>query len=104
MLSFRDQVIEFVKAVPRGRVVSYGQVAAACGHPLAARQVGGILRGIDPSDGNIPWWRVLNNQGIISIKGNWTATKELQAQLLKRDGVKVDKDFKLDMRKYRFRT
>ena len=101
MNSFKDGVINFVKKIPRGRVASYGQVAAACGHPRAARQVGAILKLADISASQIPWWRVVNNRGIISIKGNWTATKELQKQLLEKDGIKVGRDFTLDIDKYR---
>ena len=103
MLSFKEKVINFVKKIPSGKVVSYGQVAAAAGSPKAARQVGGILRSINAADGKIPWWRVINNQGIISIKGNWTATKELQRDLLRREGVKVSGDFTLDIEKYRLK-
>ncbi len=102
MKTFREKVTELVKLVPKGKVVSYGQVAAVAGHPRAARQVGGILRGLDDSKIHIPWWRVVNNRGYISIKGNWTATKELQKSLLLKDGVKVGKDFTLDMEKYRY--
>jgi methylated-DNA-protein-cysteine methyltransferase-like protein len=101
MNSFKDRVINFVKKIPRGRVVSYGYVAAACGKPRAARQVGAILKLADISASKIPWWRVVNNRGIISIKGNWTATKELQRQLLEKDGIKVGRDFTLDIGKYR---
>jgi methylated-DNA-protein-cysteine methyltransferase-like protein len=102
MSTFKQKVIAFIKKVPKGKVVSYGQVAAAAGSPRAARQVGGILRALDPSAGKIPWWRVLNNKGIISIKGNWTATKEIQKKLLEKEGVKITEDFSLDMQKYRF--
>jgi len=102
MPGFRERVIEFVRRVPKGKVASYGQVAAAAGSPRAARQVGAILRGIDASEGKIPWWRIVNNQGVISIKGNWTATKEIQRDLLIKDGVKVSKDFIISMEKYRF--
>jgi methylated-DNA-protein-cysteine methyltransferase related protein len=102
MNSFKDRVINFVKKIPRGRVASYGQVAAACGSPRAARQVGAILRSIDISASQIPWWRVVNNKGIISIKGNWTATKEIQAELLRRDDIAVSRNFDLNMEKYRW--
>ncbi len=102
MQNFKAQVLAFIKLVPKGKVVSYGQVAAAAGSPLAARQVGTVLRGIDPSQNNIPWWRVINNQGEISIKGNWTATKELQKALLIKEGIAVNSDFKLDIKKYRW--
>ena len=102
MDAFKLRVINFIKKVPRGRVVSYGQVALACGSPRAARQVGGILRATNSTAGQIPWWRVLNNKGIISIKGNWTATKELQRELLLAEGIKVSKEFVLDIKKYRW--
>jgi methylated-DNA-protein-cysteine methyltransferase-like protein len=134
---FKAQVINFIKMVPKGKVVSYGQVAAACGKPKGAREVGRILRNLDISvhtirgpqisNGNlgkgikfrrpkraknflrgkaaetiVPWWRVINNAGQISIKGNWTADKELQGLLLRKDGVKVSKELRIDMEKYRF--
>lgn len=83
-------------------VASYGQVAAAAGNPRAPRQVGGILRSLDISAGKVPWWRVINSQGLISIKGNWTATKQLQADILRKEQVEVSKEFKVNMDKYRF--
>jgi len=103
MQTFRTQVIEYIKKVPKGMVVSYGQVAAAAGSPRAARQVGGILRALNISDGNVPWWRVINNQGVISIKGNWTATKELQSELLKKDKVTASEHYTVDIAKHRFK-
>src|SRR5438128_2062406 len=102
MKNFRENVIKYIKKVPKGKVVSYGQVAAASGSPRAARQVGGILRSLKEPDGKIPWWRVINNNGIISIKGNWTATKEIQRDLLIKDGIKVNKNFIVDIKKYRY--
>jgi methylated-DNA-protein-cysteine methyltransferase-like protein len=103
-MDFRRAVIAFIKKVPKGKVVSYGQVAAMAGSPHAARQVGGILRALDPTDGKVPWWRVVNNQGIISIKGNWTATKEVQRSFLIKEGVEVTETFSLDMEKYRLKN
>jgi methylated-DNA-protein-cysteine methyltransferase-like protein len=100
--NFRQRVIKFIKTVPKGKVASYGQAAAACGKPLAARAVGGILRSSDVEKENIPWWRVVNNQGIISIKGSWVASKELQRSLLVKEGIKVDENFTLDISKYRY--
>ncbi len=112
-MTFKEAVILCVKKIPKGKVASYGQIAAMAGHPRAARQVGQILKILDISlpfvasakkgYSNIPWWRVINNQGIISIKGNWTATKELQRDLLKRDGIKIEKDFKINIEKYRWK-
>jgi len=100
-VNFRTSVLSFIKKIPKGKVVSYGQVAAYCGSPRAARAVGGILRSLSP-DSDVPWWRVINNAGILSIKGNWTATNELQKILLEKEKVKVSKAFTVDMRKYRY--
>jgi len=100
--NFQGLVVDFIKTVPQGKVVSYGQVAAACGKPNGAREVGRILRAVDISESNIPWWRVLNNKGVISIKGNWTADKQLQAKLLRQDGVEVSEDLIIDIDKYRY--
>ena len=109
-MNFKQKVICLIKKIPKGKVVSYGQVAAAAGSPRAARQVGGILRALDilkvsnlGNGGVVPWWRVINNEGIISIKGNWTATKETQKQLLLQDGIIFETEFKINMEKYRHR-
>jgi len=97
---FKQKVIDIVSLVPPGKVASYGQIALYIGVPRAARQVGWILRQIG-AETNIPWWRVINQKGFISIKGNLTADKDLQKKLLDAEGVEVD-EFKLDMKKYRF--
>src|SRR5438105_160774 len=65
---FKQKIIEVIRLVPHGKVVSYGQVAAYVGVPRAARQVGWIL---NQSEGklDLPWWRVVNNKGYLSIRG-----------------------------------
>ncbi len=100
MSSFKQKVLKTVSFVPFGRVVSYGQVAAYIGVPRAARQVGWILRGMGDVD-DVPWWRVVNQKGRISISGNFHADRDLQKKLLEAEGIKV-KDFQVDMGKYRF--
>jgi methylated-DNA-protein-cysteine methyltransferase related protein len=102
MDTFKEKVIEVIKKVPKGTVVSYGQVAAYSGAPRAARAVGGILRAM-PEDTKIPWWRVVNNKGLISIKGNMFCTKDKQRSLLEAEGVLVSNEFELDIKKYRFK-
>lgn len=98
---FSKRVIAFIQTIPKGKVVSYGQVAAVCGSPRAARQVGAVLRTV-PADSTIPWWRVINAQGVISIKGNWIATKEMQKALLEQEGVVVSTNFTVDIDSYRY--
>jgi methylated-DNA-protein-cysteine methyltransferase related protein len=98
---FKEKVIEVIRFIPPGKVVSYGQVAAYIGAPRAARQVGWILRGIENSV-DFPWWRVVNNAGRISISGNFNADKRLQKKLLEAEGVIVLENFTLDIDQHRY--
>lgn len=100
-MNFREKVIEAVKKIPKGRLVSYGQVAAYCGSPRAARQVGWMLHSLDGNN-QLPWWRVINNLGHISIKGNIMSTPLAQKNYLEAEGILVDKDMKIDIEKYRY--
>jgi len=81
--------------------VSYGQVAAYVGTPRAARQVGWVMRSMEGVP-DYPWWRVLNNAGKITIKGNKFNDASLQRDLLEAEGI-VLHDYELDMARYRFR-
>lgn len=96
---FKTRVIEVIKNIPYGRVMSYGQVALIVGTPRAARQVGGIL---NSSEESLPWWRVVNKIGEITIKGAKSANKELQRKLLRAEGIEVDEDFILEIEHYRY--
>ena len=98
--SFKHRVIDIIRLIPHGKVASYGQIALYTGLPRAAREVGWILKA---SKDDMPWWRVLNNSGRISIEGNWEADKGLQRRLLESEGVEVSDDFTLDIEKYRWR-
>jgi len=96
---FKQRVLEVVRNIPPGKVMSYGQVAAYVGLPRAARQVGWILRQLHEND--VPWHRVINQKGVISISDNFNADRDLQKKLLEAEGITVN-DFQLDMGKYRF--
>lgn len=103
MLSpFKLRVINIVRLVPEGNVASYGQIATYIGIPRAARQVGWILNSIEGKV-DLPWWRIINNIGRISIKGSNMNTPELQRKLLRAEGIKVSEDFSIDIKKYRFK-
>lgn len=82
--------------------MSYGQVAAYVGTPRAARQVGWAMRSME-STSDFPWWRVLNNAGKITIKGNQFATAQLQKELLQSEGVQINAEFTLGIERYRYR-
>jgi len=100
MERFSDLVIKIVKTIPKGKIASYGQIALIAGEPRAARQVGWILN--QQSDERTPWWRVINNSGRISIKHPEISALE-QKELLEKEGIKVTKNFEIDMKKYRWK-
>jgi methylated-DNA-protein-cysteine methyltransferase-like protein len=84
--------------VPRGRVVSYGGVAAILGAPRAARGVGQALSAL-PEGSDVPWWRVINSRGEISIKGRIHGAA-LQRTLLRAEGVRFDRAGRVDWKKF----
>jgi methylated-DNA-protein-cysteine methyltransferase related protein len=96
--SFRERVLAVVRAVPPGRVVTYGQVALLAGSPRAARQVGGVLYGSGSREG-VPWQRVVNAAGGIST--HKIGAGELQEALLRAEGVEVGPSG-VDLRRYRW--
>lgn len=99
MAKFRERVIEIVGAVPRGRVVTYGQVALLAGAPRAARQVGMVLHGLG-EDENVPWQRVINFQGKLSTYR--IGAGELQRKLLEVEGVDFDAEDRIDLGRFRW--
>ncbi len=104
MTEFQDAILKVVRLVPEGKVVSYGQVAAYIGAPRAARQVGWTMRSLEGTS-DFPWWRVLNNAGRITIKGNQANTPLLQKELLEGEGIKIveGEGYELAIEEYRFR-
>lgn len=87
MASFSQRVYALVRRVPRGRIVSYGAVAALLGHPRAARGVGHALAAL-PDGSNVPWWRVVNRNAEISLRA--APGPLLQRRLLEAEGVAFD--------------
>ena len=96
------KILDIVRLVPTGKVISYGQIAAYTGTPKEAREVGWVMRELGKHH-DIPWWRVINNAGEISISGNPDADAKMQRSLLEKEGIKVSGELKVDMDKYRFR-
>ncbi len=96
---FYAQVYKKVKSIPSGRVATYGQIATLLGKPRGARLVGWALN-ICPTD--VPWQRVINRDGMISIE-NLRASKKLQAELLQAEGIVVnfkEGNWWVDLKKY----
>lgn len=104
MHSFGDAVLKIVNKVPRGRAATYGQIAAMAGHPRAARVVGMILKSL-PGGSKVPWHRIINKSGMISIE-NLAVPKAEQATRLQEEGIEVkfkDGNYWIDLEKYLWR-
>lgn len=98
---FKDRVLQIVWQIPKGRVTTYGMIAALAGVPRGARLVGGILHytSTKESEEEIPWQRIINRHGFISTKC-LEHPKQLQKTLLEQEGVEVSKDFVVDLSEY----
>jgi len=88
---------EVIRAVPRGRVVTYGQVAALAGRPRAARAVAWILHSSSASAA-LPWHRVINGRGGISL-GRGRGFEEQRTRLLA-EGVEVGRGGRVDLKRF----
>lgn len=97
--NFFAAVYRIARKIPRGKVASYGQIAALISTPRAARIVGFAMRR-SPED--VPWHRVISSSGRISIE-NVEHPAEEQARLLRGEGVEVKKSensFVVDMKRF----
>ncbi len=83
---FYHSIYKVVRHIPKGRIATYGLVARLAGRPGAARTVGWALSAL-PDDSDVPWWRVLNAAGRISLSSA-DHNSVLQRALLLREGVK----------------
>lgn len=90
--SFRERVEAVVAQIPRGRVMTYGQLAAICGNARAARIVGGIAHFGDP---NLPWQRVVNKSG--GLAAGYPGGRHGHGEQLQAEGVEVVDD-RVDIR------
>lgn len=98
-----ERVWAAVKRIPRGRVATYGQIAALIGMPRCARQAGYALAAI-PENMKIPWHRVINAQGCISIRLKYwnSGSDDLQRILLEAEGVIFDERGRVDLKRFRW--
>lgn len=97
---FQTRVLEIVRAIPRGRVLTYGQVALLAGAPRGARQVGRILYMLG-RETRVPWQRVINRYGGLSTYK--VGSGHEQRALLEAEGVEFRADGTVDLRKYQWR-
>lgn len=91
--AFKQKVYEMVAQIPRGRVMTYGQVAALCGAAWAAWEVGQLAH-FGPAD--LPWQRVVNKQGGLA-RGYVPDGPDGQKRSLENEGVAVSEEYKVDV-------
>lgn len=89
--SFFEQVFEVVRLIPKGRVTSYGAIAAALGTKLSARMVGWAMNASHVTKPKVPAHRVVNRNGLLSGKMHFAYPEQMQ-ELLEKEGVKVVDD------------
>jgi methylated-DNA-protein-cysteine methyltransferase related protein len=94
---FSDKAKQLIKKIPRGKVATYGQIAALSGNPLGARQVAWVLHSSSRKD-KLPWHRVINSSGHISLAPGHGF--ETQKALLKKEGLKFGKGGEIDLERY----
>jgi len=94
---YRERVYAIVRKIPKGRVMTYGQLAAMLGEGYTARTVGYVMHGADSE--NVPWQRVINAQGKCST-GKFTLPINLQQALLESEGVSFNAGGKCDLNTY----
>nr|WP_281367813.1 MGMT family protein [Saccharibacillus deserti] len=95
---FTRAVVETIRSIPRGRVMSYGQVAAAAGSPRGARQVVRILHSLSRKYG-LPWHRVVNIRGEIALDEAGGGSE--QRKRLEAEGVEFGLGGRIDLRRCR---
>jgi methylated-DNA-protein-cysteine methyltransferase-like protein len=96
-------VYRVVSRVPRGKVVTYGQVASLVGRPRGARAVGTALGALSgPLLGVVPWQRVISAAGRCSHVDGFRAAQ--QRELLEREGVRFDRRGRVDLKRARWKA
>ena len=97
--SFTEKTRKIIKKIPKGKVTTYGQIAALAGNPKASRMIAGILHRYSEKD-NLPWYRVVNSQGKISLKPG--DGFEVQKSLLVNENIKFDENETIDLNRYQW--
>ena len=102
LIDFDEKVIIVVKRIPRRRLATYGQIADLVGAWGCARQVGWALRRLSlPSD--VPWHRVVNAKGQISMSPSREGSDWMQRELLIEEGIPVDQEGRLPLKRFLWR-
>jgi methylated-DNA-protein-cysteine methyltransferase-like protein len=96
--SLYDRIYAVTRQIPAGKVSTYGQIAAIVGRGCTARQVGYAMAALKGDDLGVPWQRVINSQGKISLRHGGGGV--LQRQLLEDEGVEFDPQGRTDFDRF----
>ncbi len=96
--NFFQLVYEIVRQIPKGRVTSYGAIAAALGAKSSARMVGWAMNGSHRMKPKVPAQRVVNRQGLLSGRIHFDYPEQMQ-ELLEKEGVKIKDNQVVDFQK-----
>src|SRR5213596_1183480 len=91
---YRERVYKLVRKIPRGRVMTYGQIAVILGQGYTPRTVGFVMHGAD--ENKTPWHRVINSQGRCST-GGVVLPPDKQQRMLEAEGVEFDESGRCDL-------
>ncbi|MEH7439348.1 MGMT family protein [Neobacillus drentensis] len=100
MTPFTENVIEIIRGIPEGKVMTYGQIARLAGSPRAARQVVRILHSMSKKH-RLPWHRVINVKGQIALQEDESYNEQVLS--LEAEGVEVGLGGVIDLEKYQWR-
>ena len=95
--TYRQKVYEIVRAIPAGKVMTYGQIAEILGEGYTPRTVGFVMHAADTE--NDPWQRVINSQGVCST-GKMTMPVNLQQKMLEDEGIMFNEKGRCDLQVY----
>jgi len=99
MEPFTERVVEIIKGIPEGKVMTYGQIAALAGSPRGARQVVRVLHTLSEKY-KLPWHRVINSKGEVSIVDY--ESRNLQKVLLEIEGVKFNNRGAINLNEFQY--
>jgi methylated-DNA-protein-cysteine methyltransferase related protein len=99
MTPFTENVIEIIRSIPEGKVMTYGQIARLAGSPRAARQVVRILHSMSKKH-RLPWHRVINVKGQIALQEDEAFNDQVLS--LEAEGVEVGLGGVIDLEKYQW--
>lgn len=99
MQPFTEKVIEIIKNIPEGKIMTYGQIAREAGSPRAARQVVRALHSMSRKH-RLPWHRVVNAKGQIALKDDESYTEQLFS--LESEGIQIGLNGIIDLEKYQY--